>query len=96
IYECDFEENTFCDWQIETTDKSWTIAFDPTAYAYVSVESTGGPVYFSTFDFRSLSKAVVVDDDVKIFNSICPSSHVGKFEDSSICVYQNDATVDFT
>ncbi|CAF1232535.1 unnamed protein product, partial [Rotaria sordida] len=41
VYECDFEENTFCD-------------------------------------------------------CICPSRRVGKFEDSLICVYQNDATVDFT
>ena len=69
-YECDFEDNSFCYWQLETTDKPWIIQTGQTAvfgkaplidhtkqnafgkYAYVPIEATGGPVYYSTLGFR--------------------------------------------
>ena len=73
-YECDFEDNSFCDWQLESVDKPWLIASGQTAvygkaplvdhtrqtvygkYAYVPVDSTGGPIYYPTIGFRSLPK----------------------------------------
>lgn len=71
-YECDFEDNTTCNWQIESQDKPWIISSGDTAiygkapltdstkqntlgkYAYVPIDSTGGPTYHSILSFRGL------------------------------------------
>jgi hypothetical protein len=75
-YECNFEDNTFCFWQLETTDKPWLIESGQTAvygtaplvdntrkningkYAYVPIQPTGGPVYYSTLGFRGFPQGV--------------------------------------
>lgn len=73
-YECDFEDGSFCDWEVETNDKPWVVASGQSAvygkaplidhtrqnihgkYAYVPIEATGGPVYFSTIGMRSFPR----------------------------------------
>lgn len=75
-YECNFEDNSFCFWTVETTDKPWSIGSGQTAvygkapladhtrqnfngkYAYVTIEPTGGPFYYSTLGFRGLPRGV--------------------------------------